>query len=137
MCDLDSQTLLEIALKRLANPELQIEKRSVFVARSGSEGHYHLIVRLVSPRPLLWRMLFQLYLMDQVYRSVKNFDRALRNSPAPSLLISPENWKCNAVTLNSTRFWRNPDAICHCPQAKHKSPKAILTCPAHLRLRGK
>ena len=134
LIDLDSQTLLEIALKRLAKPELDIRASQMFLTESATKGHFHMAVRLRENVAEVRRMLFQLYLMDHVYRSVKNFDRALNNVSAASLLISPHNWANGG--LNRTKFWRSPDAICHCLLAKHKSHKAILSCPAHVTLRS-
>lgn len=139
MCDLDSQTLLEIALKRLNDPRLpypDLEPRNVFLADSNSPGHYHMVVQIKKNLPEMRRMIFQLYLMDHVYRSVKNLMRALDSKPAPSLLISPHNWLCSGVALNSGKFWRNPDAVCHCHLSRHKSQEKIWECPAHLQLRG-
>lgn len=135
MIDVDSQVLLEIALKRLAKPELPIKAKSMFVAESQSAGHFHFVVRLRRDVPEFWRMLYQLYLMDHVYRSVKNFERCFNATPGASLLISPHNWIHGGV--NGQKFWRSPDAICHCLAAKHKSQKSILTCPAHVALRGR
>lgn len=137
MMDLDGQTLLEIALKRLNKPEYSIPVRRIYVGPSTSKDHYHMAVQLApdGKYPLLWRLTLQLYLMDHVYRSVKNFTRALTEIPAPSLLISSHNWQITS-TLNSGTFWRAPDALCLCPVQRHKSHEAIWTCPAHTKLRG-
>ena len=138
MVDLDSQTLLEIALKRLAKPDIQFPPvKSVFLSKSFSEGHFHMTVLLKDDYTAVRRMVLQLYLMDHVYRSVKNFMRVLDGSLSPCLLITPYNWRSSGASLNGkTKFWREPDALCHCPIQRHKSHKAILTCPAHIRLRG-
>lgn len=142
MCDLDSQTLLEIAMKRLTAPATfeiypDLEPRNVFLADSNSAGHFHMVVQLKQNMPAMRRMIYQLYLMDHVYRSVKNLTRALESKPAPSLLISPHNWLCNGVALGSVKFWRSPDAICHCHLSRHKSQEKIWECPAHIQIRGK
>jgi len=139
MVDLDSQTLLEIALKRLANPDIELPPvQTLFVAKSFSEGHFHMVVRLNGEYPAVRRMVFQLYLFDHVYRSVKNFTRLLDCSPAPCLLITPYNWQSSGSSINGkVRFWRQPDALCHCLIQRHKSPKAIVKCPAHIKLRGR
>jgi hypothetical protein len=135
MCDLDSRTLLEIALKRLErSKELQV--RSTFVAPSQNDEHYHMVIRLAHPMLTLYRLTWELYFMSHVYRSVKNFFRALDGIPAPSLLISPCKWEIGAaIGQEGVGFWRKPDTACNCES--HKNPEKILTCPAHIKLRGR
>lgn len=134
MCDLDGGTLLSLALRRLQKPELPIEVREYLVTESTSDDHFHLTVRLASAVPSLYRMVYQLYLYDHTYRSVKNLMRVLQRVEAPSLLISPTNW-LKVRPVHGT-FWRNPDAICQCELSIHKSQIKIQACPAHLKLRG-
>ena len=154
MMDCDGRHLLEIALKRLErslettktefNTTLQV--RSTFVSHSQNSEHYHFIVRLSSPMDILERIVWQLYFMDHVYRSVKNLFRALDGVKSPSLLISPIRWPywinestfCREMPSPPPEkcFWRKPDATCSCPLEKHKSPIEIVKCPAHIKLRG-
>lgn len=144
MVDLDSRVILEMSLRRLQKPDAEFSflknPRDVFVVPSNSDEHFHVIIRLSeSPKGELGelqRLLCGLYLMDHVYRSAKNIARWIKGIPHPSLLISPHNWTCSGVALNSTkRFWRNPDAICQCNIQTHKSHTKILECPAHKSLR--
>lgn len=132
MMDCDGRVLLEIAQSRLQRDLLPVKQ--TFVAPSQKQDHFHFVVRLQKPMPVLERMVWQLYLMDHVFRSVKNLFRALEGNPAPSLLISPEDW-AHIPRLGWTGwFWRTWDATCDCPS--HKDWKTIDQCPAHYMLRG-
>jgi hypothetical protein len=124
MMDCDGRTLLEIAMKRLER-DAKFDYDKIFSAPSQSPDHWHLVVRLEEPMEIMRRMVWQLYLMDHVYRSCKNIFRVLDDVPSPSLLISPKPWK---------NFWRKPDASCECES--HKNHLKIWDCPAHERLRG-
>src|SRR5579863_7506867 len=85
MMDCDSRTTLEIAMKRLEKArgfedytdrkELLIKE--VFVSPSHSKEHFHFVIRLKRPMSVLERMVWQLYFMDHVYRSVKNLFRVV------------------------------------------------------------
>jgi hypothetical protein len=142
LIDCDSETILQIALKRLQKPAPSLPVHTlavsdIFVAPSVGEKHFHLAVRLKCGLPVVHRIAWQLYLMDDCYRTVHNLFRSQKKGRAPILLISPHNWLCSGVALNSTkRFWRSSDAVCFCPLPRHKSPNKILECPAHLKLRG-
>lgn len=141
LIDCDSSTLLQIAMKKLADtsrihsePALQV--KSIFVANSNKEGHFHVCILLQQPLDVIRLMTWQLYLMDDVNRSVQNFFRAVNNIPAPSLVISPFNWLDDGVALNGGKFWRSHDAVCFCNSAIHKRSESIRLCPAHQALRG-
>ena len=149
MCDLDSRTLLEIALKRLdrvgcfketctsspaEGPILFVD--STFLIQSTNEEHYHLVIKLMQPISTIHRLTWELFLMSHTYRTVQNLFRALSNIPAPSLLISPYNWLEENGKPNAQRFWRSHDAACFCENGIHKNPRMILQCPAHIKLRG-
>lgn len=123
MVDCDGVQLLEIAQKRLARSGLLVSDALVFPSQS--ESHFHLVVRLREPMNSIERQVWQLFLMDHVYRSVNNLFRALNGTPSPSLLISPQPWNA---------FWREHDAICHC-ETKHKGP-ALSGCTVGASLRG-
>lgn len=144
MCDLDSRTLLEIALKRLErvgwfketpsnvpakNPVLFVD--STFLSQSTNDEHYHLVIKLEKPISVIHRLTWELFLMNHTYRTVQNLFRALDNIPAPSLLISPYNW-----LEEPGKFWRSHDAVCFCEHGIHKNPRTIVKCPAHIKLRG-
>lgn len=156
MCDLDSRTLLEIALKRLERHSMDgdtcgewkdsenLNVHSIFVSPSQNPEHYHMVIRLKKPMDTLYRLTWELYFMSHVYRSCKNFFRALEGVPAPSLLISPRQWhtepRLGIINGEEEKgvwtFWRKSDAICVCPKENHKNPELILECPAHKKLRG-
>lgn len=131
MMDCDGRVLLEIAQSRLQRDLLPV--RQNFVACSQKADHYHFVVRLWEPMPVMERMVWQLYLMDHVFRSVKNMFRVLKESPAPSLLISPSDWQ-TIQSVSRTPFWRKYDAVCNCES--HKNWQRINVCPAHTLLRG-
>lgn len=150
MCDLDSRTLLEIALKRLERvgcfketctsspaegPILFVD--STFLSQSTNDEHYHLVIKLLEPIPTIERLTWELFLMNHTYRTVQNLFRMIDGIPSPSLLISPYNWlESQVLTGNGTRFWRSHDATCFCKHGIHKNPRTILKCPAHIKLRG-
>ena len=123
MVDCDGVQLLEIAQKRLARSGLPVDTSVIFPSQN--ESHFHLVIKLTEPMNAIERQVWQLFLMDHVYRSVNNLFRALNGTPSPCLLISPRYWD---------RFWRAPDAICHC-EMKHKGP-TLSGCEVGARLRG-
>ena len=138
MMDCDGHTLLEIAVKRLQRSRDQIDPLQIFVSSSYSTEHFHFIIRLRRKMGALERQIWQLFLMDHTYRSVKNLFRVLHKIPSPSLLISPYEWDTRIAQLNPhgcLRFWRKADAICWCES--HKDPEKIWKCPAHIKLRGR
>ena len=153
MIDCDGATLLQIAMKRLERAtrppdnrkglalERGLQVRGTWVAPSQSADHFHLCIRLAEPMDVLERMVWQLYFFDHVFRSVKNLFRTLDGVSAPSLLISPTVWEwchdnaeVSITSPNGSLFWRTYDAVCDCKN--HKDRKKILTCPAHVHLRG-
>lgn len=141
LIDCDSKTLLDLFFRRLerVNPDLpyDLDVKQIFVAESAKENHFHIAVQLEKGIPAIHRAIWQLYLMDDVYRTVNNLWRSiLHTDDSPILIISPKNWLCSGVAVNSGKFWRNPDAVCICEREIHKNPKTIWNCPAHLRLRG-
>ena len=127
MMDLDGRAMLEIMQKRLERNTGRLQPRNLRVYSSHSKEHFHAVIRLRKPMDAIERMVWQLFLMDHVYRSCKNLFRVLKGTPAPSLLISPNRW---------THFWRDADATCGCSRDAHKDHKRILDCPAHFLLRG-
>lgn len=141
MMDLDGRVLLEIAESRIQRdlvPKGLV--RYIYVTPSQNPDHFHFVVKLWKCMPVMQRMVWQLYLMDHVYRSVKNMFRVLDGTPSPSLLVSPKDWHETPPAFNGEHhcivtFWRQWDATCGC--VSHKDAKKIWDCPAHQRLRGK
>jgi hypothetical protein len=154
MIDCDARPLLEIAFKRLEriqggenlteqNSKSPFQVRSIFVTTSQRSDHYHLVIRLSRPMREIDRMVWQLYLMDHVYRSVKNLFRVIYKRPSPCLLISPHVWhQGQPAQINDQfikflgwPFWRHYDATCNCTLDTHKDRVKIQSCPAHIKLR--
>jgi len=141
LIDCDSRTLLQIAMKRLEDTqrireaEIPLEVERTFVAPSNNPDHFHFAVLVKNKLSPIVQMTWQLFLMDDVNRSVHNLFRVVNLYKAPSLLISPHNWLTdNRYETNS--FWRSHDAVCQCDSRVHKNKDTILQCPAHIRLRG-
>lgn len=104
---------------------LKIAGPLLWVYRSKSPGHYHIIIRLTSPMPAIERYSWEMQLRSDLYRARCNIMRELYEVSAPALLIAPGPWPM---------FYRDPDAICECEE-KHTF-KVIGSCPAALKLRG-
>jgi hypothetical protein len=98
----------------------------VFVYRSKTAHHYHVILRLAGPMEPARRFTWEMQLRSDAYRGRCNLIRALDGVPAPGLLIAPGPWP---------EFYRPADATCFCP-GKHDF-ETLKTCPAAEKLRGK
>src|SRR5258705_1099371 len=61
----------------------------IFLYKSATEGHYHVIIQLRSPMPQLRRYVWEMQLRSDLYRGRCNLMRGLADRPAPALLISP------------------------------------------------
>lgn len=130
MVDLDGAILLAISQKRLERCGLPVLK--TFISPSNSDDHFHLVVKLRYPMEVIERQIWQLYLMDHVYRSVNNLFRAHSGTKGASLLIAPIRWCCSGISQSD--FWREPDGICTCKE-KHSGP-TFGGCKIGAKLRG-
>ena len=98
--------------------------KDVWLYPSGTELHYHMIVRLNHQLRSELRNAYELYLRDDVFRNMNNKVRIQRGVIA-SLLITSEVYP---------GFYREPDHTCAC-KAKH-SKEVMEKCPIANLLRG-
>lgn len=98
---------------------------AAWIYRSGTNGHFHVILKMAREMPSIHRYVWEMQLRGDLYRGRCNIMRWVEYVPAPSLLISPRPWRS---------FPREPDAACEC-NGKHTF-EAMGKCPAHLQLRG-
>ena len=108
----------------------KLKVKQVYLVRSSSNNHYHAIVRLEKPMPLIERLVWQMHLGSDLYRGRSDLMRAVRGIAAPSLIIQPTPIK---------GFYRKPDRICAC-KSKHRTEeqhaKGKRACPVWRELRG-
>lgn len=87
----------------------KLQVKSVYLARSQSEHHFHIIVRLARIMPSLERLVWQLHLGSDLYRGRADLMRLARGIKVPSLLILQQEFE---------GLDRAADAICDCTK-KH------------------
>jgi hypothetical protein len=107
----------------IADGKLRV--RDVYLSPSNSVRHYHAIVRLGEPLPIMQRLVWQLHLGSDLYRGRADLMRAARGFDAPSLLIRSHPM---------IGFYREPDRVCDCT-AKHITSDQP-TCKVWRELRG-
>lgn len=131
MLDLDSKVAgshfgaTRVRLEAAIRSELLDVLDYLYVYRSGTAGHYHVVIPLRRPMGNVERFAWEMQLRSDLYRGRSNIMRAVRGVPAPGLLIAPRPWK---------DFYRPPDARCDC-KAKH-GWRNFGACPAANVLRG-
>lgn len=96
----------------------------LWVFRSGTPGHYHVIVQMAWPMPDIERFVWEMQLRGDLFRGRCNIMRALYGHRAPGLLIAPKRWE----------GFRDPDAECQCTGKHNIAVMAI--CQAAQELRG-
>lgn len=102
----------------------------VFLMRSNTARHWHAIVLLAEPMPVMRRMIWQMRLGSDLLRAQSDLMRADHGIQHPSLLIRPEPIK---------GFYRKPDRVCPCDR-KHDTEEQYglgdQACPVWRELRG-
>ena len=112
----------------MASNKLIVE--SVWLMNSSSEKHYHAIVHLRCNMKPIERLIWQMHLGSDLYRSRADLMRLARGIDYPSLLIANEP---------IPKFYRGPDFTCFCTN-KHKTEEQVelgaKCCPVWSRVRG-
>lgn len=110
---------------RLEAARAILDPEAAYIYRSGTRGHFHVVLVLREPMEAAERFVWEMQLRGDLYRGRCNIMRSLRFHPSPALLIAPRDW---------TGFYRAPDDRCVCP-GKHDF-QTFVKCPAAVRLRG-
>lgn len=104
--------------------------RDLYLARSNSPEHFHALVRLAQPMPVIERLVWQLHLGSDLYRGRADLMRAARGHAAPSLIIRRDPMP---------ELYREPDRVCACVDKHTTEAQAQLgaqACAVWLELRG-
>lgn len=103
----------------------KLRVRDAYLSPSNSTRHYHAIVRLGEPLPIMQRLVWQLHLGSDLYRGRADLMRAARGFDAPSLLIRSHPM---------VEFYREPDRVCSCTEKHITSDQPA--CAVWRELRG-
>jgi hypothetical protein len=102
----------------------------VWLERSNTHRHWHAIILLAQPMPVMERLVWQLRLGSDLMRGQSDLMRAARGIPSPSLLIRNTPIK---------EFYREPDRVCRCMR-KHDTDEQYRlgerACAVWRELRG-
>jgi hypothetical protein len=127
LIDLDSELRLwnwkEKMRRNVVRGFLKVE--NVYLARSVSPGHYHVIVTLAEPMEPLRRLLWECELQSDLQRMKYSWMRLLQGLDAPDLLIADRPYP----------NFRPPDYECFCAE-KHKPRRITKHCPILRLLHG-